>query len=141
VTETKPPARPLPAAEDPLVAEFWGHCNRGELRFQRCGACGAWRHLPRFACASCGSADWSWQASSGRGRIHSWTITHQPLLRGFPEPVPYAVIVVHMDEGVRVVSGLRGLDPARLALDLPVEVTFETVADGIQLPFFRPREG
>jgi hypothetical protein len=44
-----------------------------------------------------------------------------------------------MDEGVRVVSGLRELPPSALAIDLPVEVVFETVADDVRLPFFRPR--
>jgi uncharacterized OB-fold protein len=138
MSEAPRATRPLPAPDDPLVAEFWAHCNRGELRFQRC-ECGMWRHLPRFVCARCGSDRWSWAASSGRGRIYSWTITHQPLVRGFPDPVPYAVIVVELEEGVRMVSGLRGLEPAKLDLDLPVEVVFETVADGVRMPFFRPR--
>lgn len=131
--------RPLPNPDDPLVAEFWEHCARGELRFQRCRGCGKWRHLPRVSCARCGSSEWSWERSSGRGKIYSWTITHQPLIRNFPEPVPYAVIVVELEEGVRVVSGLRNLEPAKLTLDLPVEVVFETVAEGVQMPFFRPR--
>src|ERR1700757_1036169 len=92
------------------------------------GAGAAGRHLPRFACGECGSDRWTWELSSGRGRIHSWTITHQPLLRDFPEPVPYAVVVVEMDEGVRMVSGTRDLDLSTLDLGLPVEVLFESVA-------------
>jgi uncharacterized protein len=128
--------RPLPAPEDSLTADFWRHCSSGELRFQRCADCRAWRHLPRLACAECGSDRWTWELSTGRGRIHSWTITHQPLLRDFPEPVPYAVVVVEMDEGVRMVSGLRDLEPCDLDLELAVEVVFEAVAEGIRLPFF-----
>jgi uncharacterized protein len=139
VSEERTPRRPLPSSEDALVAEFWEHCNRGELRFQRCAQCRTWRHLPRFACAGCGSDRWTWELSNGQGRIHSWTITHQPLLRDFPEPVPYAVIVVEMEEGVRMVSGLRGLEPSALELELPVEVLFETIAEGVRLPFFAPR--
>jgi uncharacterized OB-fold protein len=139
MSESSRATRPLPAPDDPLVVEFWEHCNRGELCFQRCENCGAWRHLPRFVCARCGSDRWGWAPSSGRGRIYSWTITHQPLVRGFPEPVPYAVVVVELEEGVRMVSGLRGLEPAKLMLDLPVEVVFEAVADGVRMPFFRPR--
>lgn len=135
----KPGSRPVPEPDDRLVAEFWEHCARGELRFQRCGACGVWRHLPRLLCASCGSPAWSWERSSGRGKIFSWTVTHQPLVRDFPDPVPYAVVVVELEEGVRMVSGLSGLEPAKLELDLPVEVVFEDVAEGVRLPFFRPR--
>ncbi len=139
MSEERTPRRPLPSPDDPLVAEFWEHCNRGELRFQRCSGCGGWRHLPRFACADCGSDRWTWEPSTGRGRIHSWTVVHQPLLRDFPEPVPYAVVVVELDEGVRTVSGLRNLEPSALDLGLPVEVVFESVAEGARLPFFGPR--
>ena len=139
MNEDRTPRRPLPSPDDPLVAEFWEHCNRGELRFQRCSDCRTWRHLPRFACAECGSDRWTWELSSGRGHIQSWTITHQPLLRNFPEPVPYAIVVVEVDEGVRMVSGTRDLDLSTLDLGLPVEGLFESVAAGIRLPFFRPR--
>jgi uncharacterized OB-fold protein len=131
--------RPLPEPDDDLVAEFWQHCAEGRLCFQRCSACGRWRHLPRNLCAGCGSAEWNWQPSSGRGRVFSWTVTHQALLRDFPEPVPYAVLVVELEEGVRMVAGLRGLAPSELVLDLPVEVVFESVGDRARLPFFRPR--
>jgi uncharacterized OB-fold protein len=61
-------------------------------------------------------------------------------LRNFPEPVPYASIVVELEEGVRMVSGLRGIAPAELELDLPVEVIFEDAGEGMKLPFFRPRK-
>ena len=129
--------RPLPQPDDGLVADFWKHCSEERLAFQRCGECGTWRHLPRVLCARCGSARWEWAASSGRGRIFSWTITHQPLVRNFPEPVPYAVVVVELTEGVRMVAGLRGLKPEELELDMPVEVVFEQAGD-TKLPFFRP---
>ena len=40
-----------------------------------------------------------------------------------------------MDEGVRLVSALRG--EAAPALDLAVEVEFEHVSDSVALPYFR----
>jgi uncharacterized protein len=131
--------RPLPQPDDDLVAEFWKHCSEGRLCFQRCRDCGTWRHLPRVLCARCGSSRWEWSASSGRGRIFSWTVTHQALVRSFPEPVPYAVVVVELEEGVRMVTGVRAIAPEELELDLPVEVVFETAGEGVKLPFFRPR--
>jgi len=133
-------SRPLPQPDDDLTAAFWDHCAKGALFFQRCSKCETWRHLPRPRCAKCGSKEWSWQPSTGRGTIYSWTITHQPLLRNFPEPVPYASIVVELEEGVRMVSGLRDLKPSELRLDLPVEVVFEDAGDDMKLPFFRPRK-
>jgi uncharacterized OB-fold protein len=57
----------------------------------------------------------------------------------FADDVPYAVVVVELEEGVRMVSGLRGLPPEALELDLPVEVEFEKVSEEIVLPYFHPR--
>ena len=121
-----------------LNAEFYAHCAAGELRFQRCLACATWRHPPRARCAACGSEEVEWALASGRGRVYSWTITHRPLDPAFAAEVPYAVLVVEMDEGPRVVGNLRDLEPSGLHHDLPVEVVFETVADNVALTQFRP---
>lgn len=136
-----PPAAPKPTLRPTgLAAEFYGHCAAGELRFQRCSGCGRWRHLPRAMCAQCGSPAWEWAVSSGRGRIFSWTVTHQPSHPAFAAEVPYAVAVVEMeDEPVRMVSRLRGIEPEAIELDLPVEVAFEPVSEALALPVFRPR--
>jgi hypothetical protein len=122
-------------------AEFYAHCARGELRFQRCSRCRTWRHPPRVACPKCGSEGWAWERSSGRGTLHSWTVTHQALAPGFADDVPYAVIVVELEEGVRLVSGLRGLALDALELDLPLEAEFVAVSAQLALHCFRPRTG
>jgi uncharacterized OB-fold protein len=129
--------RPLPDPDDALTEQFYAHCARGELRFQRCGRCRAWRHLPRFLCARCGSSEWSWDRSSGRGQIFSWTVTHQPMHPAFAADVPYVLVIVEMEEGVRMVSGLRDSTGIGLALDLPVSVEFERVSEHLALPYFR----
>ncbi len=129
--------KPEPRAEG-LAGEFFAHAREGRLCFQRCNACLAWRHLPRIQCASCGSTDWEWQPSCGRGRILSWTVTHEPVHPAFAAEAPYAVIVVELEEGVRMVSGLRELAPSELRLDLPVEVVFEPMSETVTLPYFRP---
>ena len=121
-----------------LHAEFYEYCAKGELRFQRCVGCRAWRHLPRVMCAKCGSPRWHWERASGHGRIFSWTVTHRPPHPALAAEVPYAAVVVEMEEGVRLVSRLRGLAPEKVELELPVEVEFEELSDGFTLPVFRP---
>ncbi len=129
-----PPPRPV---LEGTTAEFYDFCRQGELRFQRCSTCGAWRHPPRVLCAVCGSPRWSWERSSGRGQVFTWTVVHQALHPAFAEAVPYAVIVVETEEGVRLASGLRGTPPDALRLGLPVAVDFEPVDDELTLPVFR----
>jgi uncharacterized OB-fold protein len=80
-----------------------------------------------------------WARSSGRARLFSWTVTHQLIVPQFAEDLPYAVIVAELEEGPRLVSGLRGLAHSELVLDLPLEVGFEKVSDAIGLHYFRPR--
>jgi uncharacterized protein len=121
-----------------LNAEFYAFCAAGELRFQRCAACATWRHPPRARCAACGSEAATWELASGRGHVYSWTITHRPLDPAFADEVPYAVLVVEMEEGPRLVGNLRGLDPSGLRLGLPVEVVLERVSDTVALTQFRP---
>jgi uncharacterized OB-fold protein len=67
--------------------------------------------------------------------VFSWTVTHQQLDPAFD--VPYAVVVVELDEGPRLVGNLRGLAPAELALDLPVEAELEPVSEQVALVHFR----
>ena len=66
-------------------------------------------------------------------------MTHQAAFPAFAAEVPYAVVIVELEEGVRMVSRVRDLPIDALALDLPVEVSFERVTDEAALPYFRPR--
>jgi uncharacterized protein len=122
-----------------LNAEFYAYCAAGELRFQRCIACATWRHPPRARCAVCGSEKSEWALATGNGQVYSWTITHRAIDPGFADEVPYAVVVVEMDEGPRLVGNLRDLAPSELSLGLPVAVVFEKVSDHVALTHFGPR--
>jgi uncharacterized OB-fold protein len=135
------PPKPFPHPQDPVEQEFWQRCQGGTLHFQRCAECRTWRHLPRYMCARCGSPEFEWEPSSGRGRLFSWTVTHQALHPAFAADVPYIAAVVELHEGVRMATRLTGADPAALALDMPVALTFETIGDGFQLPVFTPVAG
>jgi uncharacterized OB-fold protein len=121
-----------------LNAEFYAYCAAGELRFQRCTACGTWRHPPRTRCAACGSDKWEWALASGRGNVFTWTVTHRPIDPGFADEVPYAILVVEMEEGPRLVGNLRDAAASQLTLGLAVDVVFEVVAERVALTQFRP---
>jgi hypothetical protein len=127
--------RMLPAPTG-LSAELYAFWAKGELRLQRCVQCHTWRHPPRFRCAGCGSPEVSWDLASGRGRVFSWTITHRAVDPAF-EP-PYAIVVVELEEGPRLVGNLAGIELAELRLDLPVVVELEIVSEAIGLVSFRP---
>ncbi len=124
---------------DGMTREFYGFCAAGELRFQRCRACQAWRHVPREMCADCGSFEWDWQRSSGRGKVFTWTVVERPLHPAFKDVVPYAPVVVEMEEGVRLLTHILDCPPEELEMDMPVEVAFQALTDEVTLPKFKKR--
>ena len=133
MTGRAPRSLPVPSGLDAELYAFWA---RGDLRLQRCAACRRWRHPPRFRCAACASPDYRWEPASGRGRVFSWTITHRPVDPTFDPP--YAVVVVELEEGPRLVGNLAGIEAADLRLDLPVVVALEPASETIGLVTFRP---
>ena len=129
-------AKPLPAMEG-LAKEFYGWCKQNELRFQRCTACGTWRHVPREMCAACGSWQWEWARSSGRGTVFTWTVIARALHPAFQNDTPYAPVVIEMDEGVRLLSQVVDCAPDQLRIGMRVEVVFDAVTPESTLPKFR----
>ena len=128
--------RPVPTADN---APFYEAARRGELRFQRCAACGTFRHYPRPVCPRCLSRRFSWERVSGRGEVYTWTIVRGPTLPAFENDLPYAVIDVLLAEGVHFVSALLDCPPGEIHAGLPVEAVFEKLDDEITLVKFRPR--
>jgi hypothetical protein len=117
--------------------EFYQAAARGELRFQRCTDCGAWRHYPRPVCPRCLSRRCAWERASGRGRIFTWTIVHGPTLPAFQAELPYNVVDVLLDEGIHFQSQLLDCPPEEIRADLPVEAVFVPVSEEITLVKFR----
>jgi hypothetical protein len=76
-----------------------------------------------------------WVEASGRGKIHSWTITHHAFHPGVREDLPYTLATVDLEEDVRMNAQLRGVPAETLRIGLPVRVTFETVKEGLTLPY------
>lgn len=120
-------------------AEFYAAAARGELRFQRCTPCRRFRHYPRPACPYCLSRDFTWEPSSGRGTIYTWTIVRGPTLPAFQDKLPYNVVDVLMDEGVHFQSEVLDCAPDEIHAGMPVEAVFVPVTDEITLVKFRRR--
>ena len=73
-----------------------------------------------------------------KGILFSWTIAHMPMHPAFLAEVPYVTGVIELEEGVRMVSLVRGAVMEDLELDMPVKVEFERVTDDFTLPYFVP---
>ena len=137
-SRSSPVAKPIPTITTDMV-EFFEGARRGQLMVQKCDGCGELRFPPHEICTRCLGRTSSWVAVSGRGEVYSFNIMHQIYHPGFATEVPYAVVVVKLEEGVKFVSNLMGVKPAEINCGMPVEVTFEKLSDQVMLPKFRPR--
>jgi uncharacterized protein len=131
-------SEPIPSPE---TQPFWDGCAAGELRLQRCETCDAFYFPPRPFCPRCLSDRVEWRPVSGRGALHTYLINHRPA-PGFEDDAPYAIAVVQLEEGPRMMSNIVGVEntPENLVLDMPLEVTFEERGK-VMLPLFRPAGG
>ena len=102
-------AVPVPTPE---TQPFWDGCAAGELRLQRCLDCGKPYFYPRPACPACGSPNVEWFTASGDATLYSYVISHRPA-RGFEDDGPYAIAVVELAEGPRMMTSLAGVPPPR----------------------------
>lgn len=118
--------------------EYWDGTRRSQLLLQKCGNCGAVRHYPRPVCDRCYSLEVEWIEASGRGTVHSWTIAHHAYHPAFKAEVPYVLVTVDLEEGVRALGRLDGIGAEDLRLDLPVQVRMTPTENGFALLTFVP---
>jgi uncharacterized OB-fold protein len=105
-----------------------------------CDDCGI-NHWPVLhACYACGSSQWSWQPVPGTGTVFTYTWCDVPT---HPTDSLDNVVVIELDgtsgEPLRVPGWVEGVDKDSLVCGLPVEAVFETVAEGVAVPHWKPR--
>jgi hypothetical protein len=131
--------KPIPTITAEL-RPFFDAAKRRELMVQRCRSCQTLRFPAREICSQCLSREVEWVAVSGRGEVFSYNVMHQVYHPGFATEVPYAVVVVKLDEGAKMISNLVGVAPRDIRIGMRVEVVFEDVSDEVTLPKFRPAD-
>jgi uncharacterized OB-fold protein len=136
-TDVSAYTKPLPPITK-LNAPFWEGTTQGELRLQTCNECGHQWYPPSTHCPNCLSRDYAWKAVSGRGKVWSWVVFHQRYFKAFEDELPYNVTLIELDEGVMMMSTLRGIEDKDVHCDLPVRVEFEKATDEQSVPYFVP---
>jgi len=130
-------AKPIPFPDN-VTGTFWEATKNNKLLIQRCGDCGAHQFFPQSYCRNCLGENVDWIEASGKGKVYTFTIVNRPPTVRFQEDVPYVVALIELEEGVRMMSNVVGIDPDDVRVDMPVEVVFDEITSTISLPKFRP---
>ncbi len=132
--------KPLPVPEnDKVTKAFWEATKQHKLVVPRCKDCGYFHFYPREQCPHCMSKNLEWTEVSGKARLHTFTIVHQPAHPAFNDDVPYAHCVIELNEGVRMIGNIVGVDdPHKLQIDMPLEVVFDDVTPEWTLVKWKP---
>lgn len=126
----------LPTVDDE-TRPWWDAARAERLLVKRCGACGSAFLYPRPFCPSCWSDDTTWEEASGDAILYTWSVVHANDLPPFRARVPYIAAVVDLAEGPRIETNVVDCDPADLAVDMPLRVTFRHDGE-LSVPLFRP---
>lgn len=128
------PRRPRPVVNRDN-AGYWEGVERHELLIQRCSSCGTLR-LPWLpGCNGCGSDAWDTLPACGRGTVFSRVVVHHPPFPAFDPP--YAVALVELAEGVRLLGGVVGVPYEKVRIGMPVTLEFRHADGEPAVPVFR----
>ena len=114
---------------------FWEGTRKGELRIQKCGACGELRHPPGPMCPACGATQPDYVVARGTGTVYSYVVHRHPPVPG--KALPILRVLVELDEGVRMVGELLDAEPEDVKIGAPVEVAWNRVDDDLTIPAWR----
>jgi uncharacterized OB-fold protein len=114
---------------------FWEGTRAGELRIQKCGACGALRHPPGPSCPECHAFARTHVVASGRGTVFSYVVHRHPPVPG--RELPILLALVDLEEGTRMLAELVDCEPEQVEIGLPVVAGFQEIDDELTLPVWR----
>jgi uncharacterized OB-fold protein len=132
----------VPAVNDTNRAWF----TSGELALQQCASCATVQHPPEETCHVCGAMRFVTRTVAPFGTVYSYTVVHHAVHPALGASIPYAVVLVRLDEqpDVRVVGNLLDVAVDDVAIGMPVEATWELrtadEGDEVLLPQWRKRE-
>lgn len=90
-----------------IVTPYYDALRLGKLLVQQCISCRRSIMYPKHRCPFCQSDELGWQEASGQGTLHSIAIQRVGAPSGFEADLPYALGVVVLEEGVRLLARMQ----------------------------------
>ena len=114
-----------------------------KLMGSRCSNCGTLFVPPRAICIECHGSEMEWVEMKGKGKLAAYTCIAigPPFMakEGYDRKHPYVSGVVELEEGVKVVARIEGVDgskPETIRIGTPLKVEFLHRGEGKDLRTF-----
>lgn len=104
--------------------EFINNAKLGKVLARKCTKCGHLHLVTTFFCQNCGNKGFENVVIDGKGTVITYTIITVPP-EGYEKYVPYAWVVMKLDNSELRISGFMGgiKSPADLPLGTKVKIT------------------
>ncbi len=118
---------------------YWEALKQRRVLFQRCRGCGQAQLYFRAVCRNCWSRDLENVEAAGTGTVYSYTIVHSVGEPALAAELPYALALVELAEGPRVMTRIEG-NPEAVEIGQAVVATFRDISDEFTLLYFRRKD-
>ncbi|WP_342641470.1 Zn-ribbon domain-containing OB-fold protein [Rhodoligotrophos ferricapiens] len=87
-----------------LMDEYRQYAREGRIAYQHCESCGHDQAFIRPFCAKCGETHLAWRMAAGSGKVAALSVVHRAPTADYRDKVPYAIALVDLDEGLRMMA-------------------------------------
>lgn len=126
---------PMPDADS---APLWKGLKEGKLLLQHCQDCQHIQYYHQAICRECLGENLLEKEASGKGSVYSYSVVYRAPGPAFKDDTPYAVVLIELEEGPRMISSMVDVAVEDVGFDMKVEMVVEPINDEISLPRFRP---
>lgn len=119
-----------------IQVQHQAELNAGRFLIQHCGGCDRHIYYPREVCPHCGSDRLHLVPPQGTGTVYATTTVRRKAEAGGD----HNVVLVDLDEGVRLMSRVEGLVPADVTIGQRVRARV-AVKEGVGLVVFDAMAG
>lgn len=121
---------PLQDEEHTRIHPFFTHLKEGRLTTTKCTACGEVLWQPRVVCPHCNAEEMEWVDLPHEGTLYAFTEVRVGAPKGMEGDVPFAVGIVELAGGFRVLARIDGASYEDLEIGQPVRFQVHPLPDG-----------
>jgi uncharacterized OB-fold protein len=102
--------------------------QRYRLEAAKCKQCQKILFPPRLICPACKSRQFDKMILKPEGKVLSYTVIRVAPSQ-FVDQAPYALAIIELDDGVRIMAQVADCDLEKLAIDMRVAIEFRKIYD------------